>query len=91
MCRLLGWATTTATTLADLLGKADLAGFVELSAKHGDGWGVAPAEQDTLLVDKESTAARTSTRFAHRARSAATTLGPRSAKTSRTTTAFATA
>ena len=74
MCRLLGWATTTATTLADLLGADDLAGFVELSAKHGDGWGVAHAEQDTLLVDKESAAARTSDRFAHRAHAHASDL-----------------
>ncbi len=74
MCRLLGWATTTATTLADLLGEDDLAGFLELSCKHGDGWGVAHAEHDTVQVDKESAAAGTSTRFAHRAHEHASDL-----------------
>ncbi len=74
MCRLLGWATTTATTLADLLGEDDFAGFLELSVKHGDGWGVAHAEHDTVQVDKESAAAVTSARFAHRARQHASDL-----------------
>jgi predicted glutamine amidotransferase len=41
MCRLLGWATRTPRTLADLLGQRDLDAFTALSCKHGDGWGVA--------------------------------------------------
>jgi predicted glutamine amidotransferase len=66
MCRLLGWATRTPTTLTELLG-ADLADFSELSTKHGDGWGIARSTRRGVAVRKRPDAARTSSRFAREA------------------------
>ena len=63
MCRLLGWTTREPTTLRDLLGNEDLAEFTELSAKHGDGWGVARSTRRGVTVRKRPDAARTSARF----------------------------
>jgi predicted glutamine amidotransferase len=64
MCRLLGWATRVPTTLSDLLGGEDLAGFTELSTKHGDGWGVARSTRRGVAVRKRPDAALTSAEFA---------------------------
>lgn len=64
MCRLLGYATSTERTLADLLGEAELREFTELSCKHGDGWGVARATDGAVEVDKAPDAARLSEHFA---------------------------
>ena len=75
MCRLLGWATRTPTTLLDLVGADDLATFSELSAKHGDGWGVARATESGVKVHKRADAARTSRAFARWARGYASDLG----------------
>ena len=75
MCRLLGWASRTPTTLSDLLGEQDLADFTELSVKHGDGWGVARATRQGVAVRKRADAARTSTRFDRWARRRRTDLG----------------
>jgi predicted glutamine amidotransferase len=72
MCRLLGWTTREPTTLRDLLGTDDLSDFTELSAKHGDGWGVARSRRRGVAVRKSADAARTSAEFArwaHRRRS----------------------
>jgi predicted glutamine amidotransferase len=66
MCRLLGWATTAPTTLAELLG-TELADFTELSTKHGDGWGIARSTRRGVSVRKRPDSARTSTRFAREA------------------------
>lgn len=63
MCRLLGFATRVPTTLADLLGEDDLAGFTELSCKHGDGWGGARATDAAVEVEKAPDAARASPAF----------------------------
>jgi predicted glutamine amidotransferase len=52
------------TTLRDLLGDEDLADFTELSAKHGDGWGVARSTRRRVVVRKRADAARTSPEFA---------------------------
>jgi predicted glutamine amidotransferase len=41
MCRLLGYVTRTATTIADVVGARDLEEFRHLSRTHGDGWGAA--------------------------------------------------
>jgi predicted glutamine amidotransferase len=64
MCRLLGWTTREPTTLRELLGAEDLAGFTELSAKHPDGWGVARSTGRRVVVRKRAEAAYTSARFA---------------------------
>jgi predicted glutamine amidotransferase len=66
MCRLLGWATRVPTTLSELLG-GDLADFAALSAKHGDGWGIARGTRRGVAVRKKPDAARTSLRFAREA------------------------
>ena len=63
MCRLLGWASQTSTTLHDLLGNDDLAEFTELSMQHGDGWGVARSTGRGVSVRKRPDPARTSVRF----------------------------
>lgn len=73
MCRLLGWASRTPRTLADLLGEEDLADFTSLSRQHGDGWGVAwsagrDAGERELAVHKGTAAAHRSPGFAEWAR-----------------------
>jgi predicted glutamine amidotransferase len=64
MCRLLGWTTRVPTTLSELLGADDLAGFTRLSTKHADGWGVARSTRRRVAVRKRPDAARTSAEFA---------------------------
>jgi predicted glutamine amidotransferase len=64
VCRLLGWTTREPTSLRDLLGEEDLAEFTALSAKHGDGWGVARSTRRGVAVRKRPDAARTSATFA---------------------------
>lgn len=68
MCRLLGYVTRTPTTLVGLLGEQDLAAFIELSRKHGDGWGFARAGAGTVEVHKAPEAAHASGSFARIAR-----------------------
>jgi predicted glutamine amidotransferase len=63
MCRLLGYVSRTPTTLAELLGEADLQEFTELSRKHADGWGLAWPTEDGVEVVKAPDAARTSALF----------------------------
>jgi predicted glutamine amidotransferase len=75
MCRLLGHVTRTPTTLAGLLGEADLFEFTELSCKHGDGWGFAWATDTGVEVAKAPDAARTSNAFARHAHTHAADLG----------------
>jgi predicted glutamine amidotransferase len=75
MCRLLGWTTRTPTTLSDLLGEDDLADFTELSAKHGNGWGVARSTRRRVVVRKRADAARSSAEFARWARGRRTDSG----------------
>jgi predicted glutamine amidotransferase len=75
MCRLLGHVTRTPTTLAGLLGEADLFEFTELSCKHGDGWGAAWATDAGVEVVKAPDAARTSNAFAQHAHGHAADLG----------------
>jgi predicted glutamine amidotransferase len=75
MCRLLGWATRQPTTLRDLVGDQDLLAFTELSAKHGDGWGVARATQDGVKVHKRPDTARGSRSFGAWSRTHASDLG----------------
>jgi len=67
VCRLLGWTTRVPTTLSELLGEEDLAQFIELSAKHGDGWGMARSTRRGVAVRKRPDAARTSPAFARQA------------------------
>ena len=75
MCRLLGWATRTPVTLHGLLGEEDLLDFTELSAKHGDGWGVARATDSGVKVHKRADTARGSRSFSAWARTHASDLG----------------
>ena len=75
MCRLLGWATREPTTLRDLLGDEDLVDFTGLSAKHGDGWGVARATATGVKVHKRPDAAHSSRSFGAWARTSASDLG----------------
>lgn len=75
MCRLLGWASQTSTTLHDLLGADDLGEFTELSLRHGDGWGVARSTGRGVSVRKSPDAARSSARFDRWARRRRTELG----------------
>jgi predicted glutamine amidotransferase len=75
MCRLLGYVTSTPTTLADLLGEADLLEFTELSCKHGDGWGAAWATEAGVDVVKAPDAARTSDAFVWQMHEHAADLG----------------
>lgn len=74
MCRLLGWASRTPTTLADLLGD-DLDEFSELSTRHADGWGVARSTGRGVAVRTQPVAACTSTRFDRFARRRRSDLG----------------
>ena len=63
MCRLLGYVSNSEHTIEDMAG-ADFANFAELSAKHGDGWGVAAVDNKNhsqLIV--EPTRAKDSKRF----------------------------
>jgi predicted glutamine amidotransferase len=75
MCRLLGWATRTPTSLLDLLGSADLDAFTELSCKHADGWGMARSTAAGVAVRKRPDAARTSDDFTALAREERSDLG----------------
>ncbi|MDQ1545095.1 MAG: hypothetical protein QOK08_2733 [Actinomycetota bacterium] len=75
MCRLLGYVTRTPTTLAELLGEADLQEFAELSRKHADGWGLAWPENDGVEVAKSPDAARTSPLFARMSHEHVSDLG----------------
>ncbi|MCV7227979.1 class II glutamine amidotransferase [Mycolicibacterium komossense] len=45
MCRLLGVVAATPISIADAVGEAVLKDFVALTKIHGDGWGVACADQ----------------------------------------------
>jgi predicted glutamine amidotransferase len=64
MCRLLGWAATAPTTLAELLGDEDLDDFTSLSRKHGDGWGAAWCAEEDIAVRKSPAAAVASREYA---------------------------
>jgi predicted glutamine amidotransferase len=75
MCRLLGWASQTSTTLHDLLGSDDLAEFTDLSLRHGDGWGVARSTGRGVSVRKRPDAERSSARFDRWTRRRRTDLG----------------
>src|SRR5262245_24393617 len=46
MCRLLGYVSASPVTLQTAVG-AGLEEFVDLSAKHGDGWGLAHVERNS--------------------------------------------
>jgi predicted glutamine amidotransferase len=75
MCRLLGYVARTPTTLAELLGEAELDEFTELSVKHRDGWGFAWATAEGVEVVKSPDAARDSPLFAQVAHAQAADLG----------------
>jgi predicted glutamine amidotransferase len=74
MCRLLGWAARTPTTLAELLGEADLEAFTALSRKHGDGWGIAARTGQDIDLHTSPDAACFSDDYAERAHAQATDL-----------------
>jgi predicted glutamine amidotransferase len=75
VCRLLGWATRTPTSLHRLLGHDDLVDFTELSGLHGDGWGLARAVAGGVEVRKRPDTARASDDFALWSRATRSDLG----------------
>ena len=75
MCRLLGWATRTPTSLHRLLGHDDLTDFTELSGLHGDGWGLARRVDGGVEVRKRPNTARMSDDFALWSRGTRSDLG----------------
>lgn len=75
MCRLLGWATRTPTSLHRLLGHDDLLDFTALSGLHGDGWGLARSVTGGVEVRKRADTARTSDDFALWSRATRSDLG----------------
>jgi predicted glutamine amidotransferase len=75
VCRLLGWATRTPTSLHRLLGHDDTVEFTELSGLHGDGWGLARRVGDGVEVRKRADAARMSDDFALWSRATRSDLG----------------
>ena len=54
MCRLLGYCARQPASLAGLIGEEGLRDFTALSAFHGDGWGMAWAEDGRIRVRKSS-------------------------------------
>ena len=74
MCRLLGWAARTPTTMAGLLGEADLEAFTALSRKHGDGWGIAARNGHDVELHTSPEAACYSADYAERVHAQATDL-----------------
>jgi len=53
MCRLMGFVSTTDSSFSDIVG-ADFVEFSALSARHGDGWGIATCnagDDPSLLVE----------------------------------------
>lgn len=62
MCRLLGYVSTSARSVRDVVG-ADLDGFCRLSRKHGDGWGVAWPDTDKVLVRRSTVPAEDDPEF----------------------------
>jgi predicted glutamine amidotransferase len=75
VCRLLGWATRTPTSLHRLLGHDDLVDFTELSGLHGDGWGLARGVPGGVEVRKRPNTARLSDDFALWSRATRSDLG----------------
>jgi predicted glutamine amidotransferase len=75
VCRLLGWATRTPTSLHRLLGHDDLTDFTELSGLHGDGWGLARRVAGGVEVRKRANAARRSDDFTLWSRATRSDLG----------------
>jgi predicted glutamine amidotransferase len=69
MCRLLGFVSNNEHTIAEIAG-SEFDSFAALSAKHGDGWGVAAIDnhKNTKLV-VEPTRAKDSEKFAEVTRS----------------------
>ncbi|HEY2549239.1 MAG TPA: class II glutamine amidotransferase [Streptosporangiaceae bacterium] len=52
MCRLLGYCSRDAASLATLIGDDGLAGFTGLCALHGDGWGMAAYRGADPVISK---------------------------------------
>src|SRR5687768_15181296 len=75
VCRLLGWATRTPTSLHRLLGHDDTVDFTELSGLHGDGWGLARGVPGGVDVRKRANTARMSDDFALWSRATRSGLG----------------
>ena len=68
MCRLMGFVSTNEMTLVEAAG-AEFTEFAALSARHGDGWGIATCNSDQspeLLL--EPTRAKESAAFDHASR-----------------------
>jgi predicted glutamine amidotransferase len=80
MCRLLGYCTRTAASLAEIMGEPGLREFTHLSTFHGDGWGMAWYDGSEPHVKKSPLRPTTSSRTSASATSAwFTSAGPRPA------------
>jgi hypothetical protein len=55
MCRLLGYCTRDAASVAEVLGERGLGEFTRLSAYHCHGWGMAWYRDAAALIEKSST------------------------------------
>jgi predicted glutamine amidotransferase len=64
MCRLVGWVSSSAQSLADVLGADGLAELMALSRQHADGWGMAWWEGAELRTVRSHLPAYSSLEFA---------------------------
>jgi predicted glutamine amidotransferase len=51
MCRMLGYCARDRASLAEVIGERGLGDFTELSAIHGDGWGVAAYDGQQACIE----------------------------------------
>jgi predicted glutamine amidotransferase len=75
MCRLLGYCSREASSLAGLIGEDGLANFTGLCALHGDGWGMAWYRGTELEVRKSPLRADSEPEFDKLAREPLSDLG----------------
>jgi predicted glutamine amidotransferase len=52
MCRMLGYCARDRASLAEVIGERGLGEFTQLSAFHGDGWGVAAYDGQQAFIEK---------------------------------------
>jgi predicted glutamine amidotransferase len=64
MCRLVGWVSDSARSLADVLGDDGLAELMALSRQHADGWGMARWDGPELRTERSHLPAYSSPEFA---------------------------
>lgn len=75
MCRLLGYVTSSPTPVADSLGPALFEEYTALARMHGDGWGMAWSDGETVDSTSAATSAITDQRYGELASTALGTAG----------------